>query len=100
MILVYLLMALLGSAATIFAFQNSQTVPIQFLIWKREDIPLVLIIMLSLLIGIVVASLSGIVRVWKLRSRVRQLEAQVSQLTAAQAGSPPPRSPQGPTLPA
>lgn len=100
MIIVYLLMALIGSAATIFAFQNSQTVPIQFLIWKREGIPLVLIIMLSLLIGIVVASLSGVVRIWKLRSRVRQLESQVAQLTATQAVPPAPRSPQGPTLPA
>ncbi len=100
MIFIYLLMALLGSAATIFAFQNSHTVPIRFLIWEREGIPLVLVIMLSLLIGLVVASLSGAVRVWRLRSRIRQLEAQVSQITAAaQAASPPPRSPQGPTLP-
>jgi putative membrane protein len=98
-IIVYLLMALIGSATTIFAFQNSQTVPIQFLIWKRE-VPLVLIIMLSLLIGIVVASLSGVVRIWKLRSRVRQLESQMAQLTATQAVPPAPRSPQGPTLPA
>jgi uncharacterized integral membrane protein len=100
MIVIYLLMALLGSAATIFAFQNSRAVPIRFLIWEHEGIPLVLIIMLSLLIGLVVASLSGIVKVWKLRSRIRQLEAQVAQLSAAQAAPSLTRAPQGPSLPA
>lgn len=100
MIIVYLLMALIGSAATIFAFQNSHTVAIQFLIWKREGIPLVLVIMLSLLLGVVFASLSGLVKVMKLKFRVRQLENQVAQLAAVQTVSPSPRAPQGPTLPA
>jgi hypothetical protein len=59
------------------------------------------VILLSLLIGIVFASLSGAVKVWRLRSRCRQLENQVAQLTAAQAASAPPRATQGPspTLP-
>jgi uncharacterized integral membrane protein len=100
MIVIYLLMALLGSAATIFAFQNSHTVPIRFLLWEREGIPLVLIIMLSLLIGLVVASLSGVVKVWRLRSRIRQLEAQIAQLNAAQTLPSSPRATQGPSLPA
>jgi hypothetical protein len=50
---------------------------------------------------VVFASLSGAVRHWRLRSRVRQLEAQVAQLTVAQGGAPPAsRSPQNPAPPA
>ena len=100
MIAIYLLMALLGSAATIFALQNSGTVDISFLAWSVTGMPVALVILLSLLLGVVFASLSGVVKILKLRYRVRQLETQVAQLIAAQ--TPPtslPRAPQGPSLP-
>jgi uncharacterized integral membrane protein len=104
MIIVYLLMALLGSMATVFALQNRAPVEIAFLTWSVTGMPLALVILLSLLLGIVFASLSGVVKVVRLRYRVRQLEAQVSQLIAAQtaSASPPasPHAPQGPSLPA
>ncbi|HEY7651610.1 MAG TPA: lipopolysaccharide assembly protein LapA domain-containing protein [Methylomirabilota bacterium] len=100
MIVIYLLMALLGSLATIFAWQNRAPVEIWFLVWGVQGMPLALVILLSLLLGVVFASLSGLVKVMKLKFRVRQLENQVAQLTAAQADSSSPRAPQGPTLPA
>ena len=77
MIVIYLLMALVGSAATLFAAQNIDPVVIRFLVWRIEGMPLALVILLSLLVGVVFASLSGAVRHWRLRSRVRQLEAQI-----------------------
>jgi uncharacterized integral membrane protein len=101
MIIIYLLMALLGSAATIFALQNREPVEIWFLTWSVRGMPLALVILLSLLLGTVFASLSGLVKILKLRYRIRQLEGQVAQLIAAQ--TPPsstPRAPQGPSLPA
>lgn len=101
MIIIYLLMALLGSAATIFALQNREPVEIWFLAWSVRGMPLALVILLSLLLGVVFASLSGLVKILKLRYRIRQLETQVAQIIAAQ--SPPsstPRAPQGPSLPA
>jgi uncharacterized integral membrane protein len=101
MIIIYLLMALLGSAATIFALQNREPVEIWFLTWSVRGMPLALVILLSLLLGTVFASLSGLVKILKLRYRIRQLETQVAQLIAAQ--TPPsstPRAPQGPSLPA
>jgi uncharacterized integral membrane protein len=98
-IVVYLLMALVGATVTLFAAQNIDPVVIRFITWRIEGMPLALVILLSLLIGVVFASLSGAVRVWKLRSRVRQLEIQVAQLTAAQTAQPPSGGTQGPTLP-
>lgn len=100
MIVIYLLMALLGSAATIFALQNRDPVEIWFLAWGVKGMPLALVILLSLLIGVVFTSLSGLVKVLKMRYRIRQLETQVGQLIAAQpATSPPPHSPQSPAPP-
>lgn len=105
MIIIYLLMAVLGSAATIFALQNRYPVEISFLTWSVQGMPLALVILLSLLLGIVFTSLSGLVKILKLKYRIRQLETQVSQLIAAQtppssASPSPPRAPQGPSLPA
>ena len=103
MIIIYLLMALLGSMATIFALQNSGTVDISFLSWSVKGMPVALVILLSLMLGIVFASLTGVMKILKLKYRVRQLEAQVSQLIAAQTPSSSPaapRAPQGPSLPA
>jgi uncharacterized integral membrane protein len=105
MIVIYLLMAVLGSAATVFALQNRYPVEISFLTWSVQGMPLALVILLSLLLGIVFTSLSGLVKILKLKYRIRQLETQVSQLIAAQtppssASPSPPRAPQGPSLPA
>jgi uncharacterized integral membrane protein len=102
MIFIYLLMALLGSAATVFALQNRDPVEISFLTWSVKGMPLALVILLSLLVGLSFASLSGLVKVLRMRFRIRQLENQVAQLIAAQPASSPPRPPQGPssTLPA
>ncbi len=97
MILIYLLMALLGSMATVFALQNRDPVEIWFLAWGVKGMPLALVILLSLLVGIVFASLSGLVKVLRLKFRIRQLENQLAQVTAAAAqGAPPPPGPEGP----
>ena len=100
MIVIYLLMALLGSAATIFALQNRDPVEIWFLAWGVKGMPLALVILVSLLVGVVFTSLSGLVKVLKMRYRIRQLETQVGQLIAAQpVPPPPPRAPQSPAPP-
>ena len=106
MIVIYLLMALLGSAATIFALQNRDPVKITFLAWAIEGMPVALVILLSLLLGVVFTSLSGLVKVLRMRYRIRQLESQVNQLIAAQpsaappSAAPPPLPPSPPPPPA
>ncbi len=96
MIVIYLLMVLLGSAATIFALQNRDPVKITFLTWAIDGMPVALVILLSLLLGVVFTSLSGLVKVLRMRYRIRQLESQVNQLIAAQPpGTAPSRLPPG-----
>jgi uncharacterized integral membrane protein len=103
--IVYLLVALIGAAIAMFAIQNIDPVPIRFLVWKRES-PLSLVVLLSILIGIVVASLIGLVRHWKLRAKIRQLEQQLVAKNATRGRQPdgyanapePPVSGEGPTV--
>ncbi len=94
MLFVYVLMALVGAAAAVFAIQNLDPVVIRFLVWRVEGMPLALVILLSAFVGVVFASLSGFAQQWRLRSRLRQLENQVAQLADSQrsgqrADSPP-----------
>jgi uncharacterized integral membrane protein len=92
MVFVYVLMALVGASAAIFAIQNLDPVVIRFLGWRVEGMPVALVILLSAFIGVVFAALSGFAQQWRLRTRVRQLENQVAQLSAAevQRGAPRP----------
>jgi len=88
MTLAYLLMALVGAACAVFALQNMDPVVIRFLGWRVEGMPLALVILLSVLGGLVFASCLGLLRHWKLRLRIRQLEAQLA--AQERPGSPTP----------
>ena len=88
MTVAYLLMALVGAACAVFALQNMDPVVIRFLGWRVEGMPLALVILLSVLGGLVFASCVGLLRHWKLRSRIRQLEAQLA--AGERAGTPAP----------
>ena len=77
----YVLVALLGAAIAVFAIQNNSTVVIRFLAWQLEG-ALSLVILLSALVGIVLTSMLGAMRHWKLRSRIRQLESQLARIPA------------------
>lgn len=87
MTLAYILLVLVGAACAVFALQNMDQVVIRFLGWRVEGMPLALVILLSVLGGLVFASCVGLLRYWKLRSRIRQLEA---KLAAAERPLPPP----------
>ena len=73
----YVLMGLVGAACAVFALQNMDPVVIRFIGWRAEGMPLALVILLSVLGGLIFASCVGLLRRWKLRSRIRQLEAQL-----------------------
>ena len=82
MVVVYLLVALLGAAIALFAVQNSSPVVVRFLAWRIEE-PGSLVVLLSVIVGIVLTALLGVVRHWKLRSRIRQLESSLARSQAS-----------------
>ena len=95
MVIIYLIMVLVGAAATIFAIQNIDPVVIRFLAWRVEGMPLALVILLSAFAGLLFATMVAIVQQVRLYSRIRALERQKTSAApppaAAQPGpSPPP----------
>jgi lipopolysaccharide assembly protein A len=87
MALLYLLVAVIGALIAVFAVQNINPVPIRFLGWQREA-ALSLVILLSILLGIILTSLIGLIPHWKLRSKIRQLENRVAQLSPSEREGP------------
>ena len=82
MVIVYFVMALVGAVAAVFALQNVDPVVIRFLGWRIEGAPLAMVIMVSVLAGIVLTALIGVIQQWKLRSRIRQLEQRLAHASA------------------
>jgi uncharacterized integral membrane protein len=96
-VFIYLIMAMVGAAAAVFALQNVDPVVIRFLGWRIEGAPLAMVIMVSVLAGIVFTALVGMVQQWKLRSRIRQLEHRLAQSPASVTVLPaPPNRPEPP----
>jgi len=71
----YLLGVAVAVAITVFALQNTDQVTIRFVAWKVEKVPLAGLILLSGALGGVVMALVGWVQRWKLRAKIRRLEA-------------------------
>jgi uncharacterized integral membrane protein len=88
MTIAYLLLILVGAACAVFALQNMDPVVIRFVTWRVEGMPLGLVILLSILGGVIFASGVSLIRHWKQRSRIRQLEARLS--AAERPTLPPP----------
>jgi uncharacterized integral membrane protein len=78
----YLVVAIVASVITVFALQNSTPISIRFLFWQLEAVPLATVILLAVGGGVVLAGLPLVVDRWRLRARVRALEAQAASAEA------------------
>lgn len=72
-----LLVAVLASALTVFALQNHTAVGIRVLVWHVEGMSLAAVILLSAAAGIVLVGVPLWIDRWRLRARLRVLEAKV-----------------------
>ena len=82
MVFVYLLMALFGVAAVVFATQNPDPVSLTFLRWRTVSMPLSFVLLLSAFVGVVVASVSAFAEKIQLQRKLRALERRVAELAA------------------
>jgi uncharacterized integral membrane protein len=91
----YLIVAAVAIAVAVFAMQNTTPVTVKFVLWELPDLPVAAIVLASLAAGLIIAGLPLSFRLWRLRSRVRSLEARTP--APAEFGLPreprPPRDP-------
>ena len=72
---------------TIFAIQNSAPTAVEFLVWKREGMPVSALILISLGAGLVLAGVPLAIQRWRLRARVRTLETRVQDARDGRGGA-------------
>lgn len=100
----YLVVALLASAITVFALQNTLRVSMRFLFWSLE-LPLAGVILGSVAVGIVLVGLPLLFDRWRLGARARTLERRLAAVDAERAeaarleAAQPPAAPRPPTDP-
>ena len=98
MALGYLVVAIVAAAVAIFALQNSAPTRVQFALWSIDGVPLAAVVLLALAAGLVAAGVPLLIQRWRLRARVRALEARVAGLdrealetrSVSPAPAPPP----------
>ncbi len=76
-LVIILLVALVLILLTV---QNPNPVPLQFLSWETQQVPLIIVILISLLVGIIISSVLGLVKQSKLKERIRRLEREMEEL--------------------
>jgi uncharacterized integral membrane protein len=71
---------ILGVAMAIFALQNSVMVPVKFLWLKFSEVPLALILVVSVIIGVLVTAVFAFIDKQRLRNKIRRLQVKVREL--------------------
>jgi uncharacterized integral membrane protein len=92
----YLLVAVVAAAVAVFALQNSAPTRVQFLVWHVDDAPISAVILIALGAGLLVAGLPLLIQRWRLRVRVRTLQARLDDLDSGRGRLPEPPPPSAP----
>ncbi len=76
-IIFILILALL---LVIFTIQNAVPIDLTLFLWEFKEVPLVLALIISLIIGIIAAMIVYLPKIWKLKSTIKQQQKQISKL--------------------
>ena len=71
---------ILGVAMAIFALQNTISVPVKFLWLKFTDVPLALILVISILIGVMVTAVFSFIDKIRLKNKIQRLLHKIKKL--------------------
>ncbi len=77
---------ILGVAMTIFALQNSVKVEVKLLWMKFEDVPLALILVISILIGVIITAVFAFIDKQRLKNKIRRLLNKIKKLEDEKIG--------------
>ena len=75
-----ILMLLIALALLLVTVQNPNPVSLPFLSWQARQIPLIIIILISLLAGLIVSSILGLLKQWKLKGTIGRLQREIEEM--------------------
>ncbi len=76
-LIIILLVALVLILMTV---QNPNPVSVQFLSWQAQQVPMMIIILISLLVGVIISSVLGLIKQSKLKDKIRRLQREIEEL--------------------
>lgn len=76
-LIIVLLVALVLILVTV---QNPNPVSVQFLSWEAQQVPVIIIILTSLLVGVIISSVLSLLKQSKLKEKIRRLEREIEEL--------------------
>ncbi len=84
-LIIILLVALVLVLMTV---QNPNPVSVQFLSWEAKQVPVIIVILISLLAGIIISSVLGLIKQSKLKDKIRRLQREIEELKYATTDLP------------
>ena len=84
-LIIILLVALVLVVMTV---QNPNPVSVQFLSWEAQQVPVIIIILISLLAGVIISSVLGLIKQSKLKDKIRRLQREIEDLKYPPVVSP------------
>jgi len=84
-LIIILLVALVLILMTV---QNPNPVSVQFLSWEAQQVPLIIIILISLLVGVIISTVLGLIKQSKLKDKIRRLLREIEELKYPPVVSP------------
>ncbi len=76
-LIIILLVALVLILMTV---QNPNPVSVQFLSWEAQQVPVIIIILISLLAGVIISTVLGLIKQSKLKDKIRRLQREIEEL--------------------
>ena len=74
-----IVMLLVAVVLILMTIQNPNPVALQFLSWETRAIPQIVIILVSVLAGVILSTVMGLVKQSKLKETIRRLEEEIDQ---------------------
>ena len=84
-LIIVLLVALVLILMTV---QNPNPVCVQFLSWQSRQVPVIIIILISLLAGVIISAALSLIKQSKLKDKIRRLESEIEELKYPPVVSP------------
>ncbi len=84
-LIIILLVALVLVLMTV---QNPNPVSVQFLSWEAQQVPVIIIILISLLAGVIISTVLGLIKQSKLKDKIRRLQREIEELKYPPVVSP------------
>ncbi len=79
-----IIILLLALVLVIFTLQNSVAIDVDFLFWQIDQVPLVLTLLISVIIGFLIAMVVYYPKIWRINSKVKALQKELKTWQSGQ----------------